>query len=303
MRRIPRNGLRRAAGLTLIELVVVIVVMSIIVGTLIYFAAPVRQAVEVGVRAELTDAADNALQRIGRDVRLALPNSVVVGCTGECVQFIPVRTAGRYRGDASGAGCDTGGDTGGSDELTFDVADGCFKSIGAVRNATTTIVANPGALATNDYLVLNNYGTGFAGQDAYATVAPLNRAQLSGAVEQGGVRERINFVTPVTFASMTFTRALHDSPGRRFFIVTTPVTYDCSGGVLRQWSGYAYGAAHTTGTAAIIADGATCAFEYAPAVSGQMGLLTLRLTLSRAISAGRSETVSLYHSVHVSNVP
>ena len=296
---------RSQDGFSLLELVVVIVVMGIIVGATIYFALPVRQAVDLTVRTELTDIADNALQRIGRDVRLALPNSVRLTCGSLCLEFIPVRTAGRYRSEGSGGGCDNAGDASGSDELSFDVADGCFKSIGTMPNQAT-IGANPLTLAANDFLVLNNYGTGFTGQDAYSTAGTLNRATLSGAVEQGAARERILFVAPVTFNSMTFNRALHDSPGRRFFVVTTPVTYVCDTGArtLTRFAGYAYGAAHTTGTGVLIANNVTgCSFDYTANVTSNVGLLTLRLTLSRNASSGQPETVSLYHSVHVGNVP
>ena len=293
----PDRLLRVARGVTLIELVVVIVLMAIIVGTLIFFAAPVRQAADVSVRAELTDSADNSLQRIGREVRLALPNSVRLACGAHCIEFIPVRTAGRYRGDRSdpSAGCDTGTDLGGSDELAFDVADTCFKSIGTVPNADT-IVNN------SDFLVLNNYGTGYSGQDAYATSAPMNRAQVTQADAQGGAtgRERINF------ASTTFTRERHDSAGKRFYIVTTPVTYVCDlgAGTLSRHAGYTYAQNYTNVAGVLIANHVTdCAFEYAPNVTSQIGLLTLRLTLGRATSGGSVETVSLFHSVHVSNAP
>jgi MSHA biogenesis protein MshO len=284
-------------------MIVAMVLVSIIVAATAYFAFPVRQAADVSVRAQLSDAADSALQRIARDVRLALPNSVRTACSGLCVEFIPVRTAGRYRGEASGAGCVAAGDTGGSDELAFDIAVSCFKSIGSVPNPATINVAGP--LASNDFLVLNNYGAGFAGQDAYATAGTLNRATISGAVEQGGVRERINFVAPVTFGSMTFNRTLHDSPGRRFYVVTTPVTFECDtvNRTLKRWSGYAYGAAYTNGTGLLLSSNVTgCAFDYT-SLGSQIGLLTLRLTLSKNVSSGQAETVSLYHSIHVSNVP
>jgi len=303
MRRIRRKSMQSSRGITLIEMVVAMVLVGIIVAATVYFAFPVRQAADASVRAQLSDAADNALQRMGRDVRLALPNSVRLACSGQCVEYIPVRTAGRYRGEASGAGCDAAGDAAGSDELAFDVADGCFKSIGTLPNPTTINVAGP--LASNDFLVLNNYGSGFSGQDAYATAGTLNRATLSAALEQGGARERINFVAPVTFASMTFSRTLHDSPGRRFYIVTTPVTFECNtvNGTLMRWAGYAYGAAYTTGTGVLLANNVTfCNFDYTT-LGTQIGLLTLHLTLSRTVSSGQPETVDLYHSVHVSNVP
>jgi MSHA biogenesis protein MshO len=288
-------------GLTLVELVVAMVITSIIVAAAVYLVFPVRQAVDLSVRAELTDAADGALQRMARDIRLALPNSIRLTCGAQCVEFVPVRTAGRYRTEPSGAGCDQAGDTAGSDELAFDVADTCFKSIGTLPDRAS-IVADPLNLPTNDFLVLNNHGTDFAGQNAYDEPS-ANRVRLVQADQQAGVRERINFVAPVVLAS-TFVRSLHDSPGRRFFIVSTPVAYECAGGSLRRFSGYAFGAAHATGTAALVANNvSSCAFDYSQNVTSNLGLLTLRLTLSKNVSSGEPETVTLYHSIHVSNVP
>jgi MSHA biogenesis protein MshO len=291
MRRILPDALPRAArGLTLIELVLAMVIVGIVVAATIFFAYPVTQSVELTGRAELTDIADNSLQRIAREVRLALPNSVRdPGCGVSCIEFIPVRTAGRYRAEASApaVGCDTGADVGGSDELAFDVADTCFKSIGTVPNAAT--------ITNADFLVLNN--TGLDDQNAYVASANPNRVQVQQADEQGGARERINFL------SFTFRRALHDSPGKRFFIVTTPVTFACEGSTLKRYSGYGLGALYTTGTSVKVADDvAGCTFIYTASVSPQIGLLTLKLTLSRTLST-TTETVSLYHAVHVSNVP
>ena len=94
-------------GFTLIELVVTIVLTAIIMGALVFFVYPLRQAVDVTARADLTEAADSALRRVGRDVRLALPNSVRVAtdASGRAyLEYLAVRTAGRYRADGQGAG-------------------------------------------------------------------------------------------------------------------------------------------------------------------------------------------------------
>ena len=300
-------------------MVVAIVLTSIIVATTIYFVYPVRQAADLTARAELTDIADNALQRIGREVRLALPNSA--RANGSFLEFIPLRTAGRYRGDvgglSSGSNCpDTGIGQPDSDQLSFNpVVDTCFKTIGTVANAST--------IATSDFLVLNNYGPGFSGQNAYDTSGTLNRRQLSAAVDEG-TRERISFTS-----ATAFDRTLHDSPGKRFFVVNgnvstglpEPVTYECdtavNGTLTRRWA-YTMTAAQPTsfggGSATLIAGESPtspsstkvtgCDFNYDPnGVAPQVGLLTLRLTLSKALPGGGTETVTLYHSVHVNNVP
>ncbi len=312
----PEPLARRVCGVTLIELVLAMVLVGIIIATTVYFFYPVSQSVDLAGRAELTDIADNALQRIGREVRLALPNSVRTDGSKKFVEFLPIRTAGRYRADGGGASgvadCpDTGAGVPASDQLSFDgIVDTCFKSIGTVVDV--------GTITTDDFLVFNNYGTGFSGQNAYATSGTLNRRKLS-ALPGTAEATRVRFA----FTSGTaLDRALHDSPGKRFFVVignnTTglpeAVTYECNptaGTLTRRW-GYTMVETPTSpptfagasATSALIASNVTdCNFDYAPNVAPQIGLLTLRLTLTKTLSGGATETVSLYHAVHVSNVP
>ena len=165
-------------------------------------------------------------------------------------------------------------------------------------------------ITNDDFLVFNNYGPGFGGQNAYATSGTLNRIKISAVANEG---TRVRF----SFAGTALDRTLHDSAGKRFFVVIgsnatglpAPVTYVCdpvAGTLVRRW-GYTMVAAQPTtfsdGSSADIARNVTaCSFDYAPNVAPQIGLLTLRLTLSRAVS-NTTETVSLYHAVHASNVP
>lgn len=294
---------RRQSGLTLVEMVIAIVLVGIVLAATMYFAYPLRQAVDTTTRAELTDTADNALQRIARDVRLALPNSVRVSNPGSSfIEFIPVRTAGRYRVESSGVACG-----GGTDELAFDASDTCFKTIGAMPDVAT--------VTNNDFLVFSNYGEGFDGQNVYADPSgTLNRRQIASITDEGGppvAREVVTFVDP----GATLSRTLHDSPGKRFFIVPgsgglpSPVSYECTPPTLRRWSGYAMSAAQPTsfpgGSDVLLADNvASCSFEYqATGVGPRIGLLTLQIRLSKALSSGSPEAVSLYQAVHVNNVP
>jgi MSHA biogenesis protein MshO len=166
----------------------------------------------------------------------------------------------------------------------------------------------PETVTTSDFLVLNNYGTGFSGQDAYA-VGAANRAQIDDVIMAEANRNRVHF------AQTPFTRALHDSPGKRFFIISGPVSYVCDTAartIRRHWN-YGGGTGSrpvavqpttfASGSSALIAENVTgCAFNYS-SVGPQLGLLTMQVTLSRQLFGGNAETVSLYHAVHVSNAP
>ena len=314
MRPTHRKRCARERGITLVEMVIAMVVVAIILAATMFFAYPVREAVDVKVRAELTDAADNALQRIARDVRLALPNSIRVTSAGGSffLEFMPIRTAGRYRAESSGAVCGASG----TDELAFDSntpVDQCFKTIGTI---------DASAVTANDFLVLNNYGDNYPGQNAYATAGTLNRRRIASVTDEGSPAAR----EVVSFNSTTaFTRDLHDSPAKRFYIVTgnlttglpEPVTYECTPPFLTRRWGYAMTTAQPTaftdGSSAVLAGpvpGTTaqlqvtgCSFDYdANGIGAQLGLLTLQLTLSQPVSTG-VETVTLYQEVHISNVP
>lgn len=292
----------RCAGVTLIELVITIALTGILAALIVQFVAPVRSYIDSSRRAALADTADTALRRIGRDARLALPNSVrVTSALGVTyLEFLLVRTGGRYRSESDPADtantCPNGsGTTAAENVLSFgDATESCFKSIGAIPNI--------GDVTTSDYLVVFNLQPGTnSNADAYETGAVTggNKAQIAAGTSG----------TLVIFAANAF---INESPGNRFFIVEGPVTYACSpspaGGSLTRYSGYAIAAAQPTppGVGSVLmASGVTdCAFTYETSVTSQgAGLVTMRLKLTMQDSRGDSESVNLYHAVHVNNVP
>jgi MSHA biogenesis protein MshO len=288
---------RAQNGVTLIELIVVIILTAILAAIMSNFVVPFFSYADARRRAEMTDIADTALRRMGRDLRLALPNSVRTD--GTKLEFLLVRAGGRYRRDAaasSASGCDNGAGTDPTkDVLSFGANDQCFKSIGNMANAA-------GVLNT-DFLVVYNLQPGTDQADAYQT----NNAT-------GGNKALVTSVTAqtdqdlVVFASRTFT---YESPAQRFQIIEGPVMYVCDTGnqQLVRYSGYGIqsGTAPGTpsGTPAVVASNVTsCQFTYDPnTVAQSNGLVTLRLQLSSTDLKGSTETVSLYYEVHVSNVP
>jgi len=81
--------IRNEGGFTLIEMVVVIVLTSIIAAVVaVFIKIPVQGYVDSARRAEMTDIADTALRRVGRDLRLALPNSVRITDAGATIEIL-----------------------------------------------------------------------------------------------------------------------------------------------------------------------------------------------------------------------
>jgi MSHA biogenesis protein MshO len=256
------------AGFTLIEMIIVIVITAI-VGSMVavFLRAPLESYVAQDRRARLADAADTALRRMARDIRLALPNSVRVTSVGNVVylEFLATRSGGRYRAQ------------GGGDILDFTTADTSFDVLGP-----------PIAMQAGDRIAV--YNLGIPGADAWAgeTLANFTGAPVS--------------VANIAIAPKQFPLA---SPGNRFQVVEGPVSYVCDpgAGTLTRYWGYAIAAAQPTppapaSSALLATNVSTCSFDYRPGVTERGGLVGMTLELRQA-----GETVQLYATTHVSNQP
>src|SRR6188474_829145 len=82
---------RQPRGFTLVEAVIVIAITGILAAIVTRFIVqPVQLYLATQARAQLVDVADNALRRIARELRLALPNSPRVSSSGLSLELIPV---------------------------------------------------------------------------------------------------------------------------------------------------------------------------------------------------------------------
>src|ERR1035437_9964243 len=84
-------------GFTLVELIMVIVIMGVMASMIVVFLKPaVDSYLDSRRRADLTDIADTAIQRMAQDIRRAVPNSVR-SVSSTCFQLVPTIAGGRYR--------------------------------------------------------------------------------------------------------------------------------------------------------------------------------------------------------------
>jgi MSHA biogenesis protein MshO len=273
---------RAARGFTLVEAIIVMVITGILAGVVaVFITAPVQSYVDSAARAELTDVADLALRRMSRDVRLALPNSIVVSSDRRVLQFLITKTGGRYidAADAPPAGL-----------LPLDfspAANLSFNLAGAAPGGRQAIL--PG-----DFIVVFNIG-----------VAPAN-AYTGGNVAQVTA---VNG-TRVTMAANPFAAASPSmpSPTNRFQVATGTVTYVCApqaggGGTLTRFTSAAIlggTAAPPYGAGALLASQvSSCGFDFVVLANTNTALVGMTLALQRR----NGEAVSLVRQVHVDNTP
>lgn len=298
----PTSDRRGQSGFTLVEMIIAITITAILSSIVaLFIKLPLDSYFDVSRRAELTDAADLAVRRIGREVQSALPNSVRVANVGgvQYLEFLAVRTGGRYRAQPSGGtlGCSSGNDT-----LEIGFSDSCFRTLGAIPGRT-------GIVTGSDSVVIFNLGPGFTGADAYDT-ANLNRSVIGVAADGGASNE-----DRIEFTVNTFQLA---SPSQRFFVISGPVTYVCApaagGGTLTRYWGYAIQAAQPNdftaaplngATNALLANGVTaCGITYnTSAAASRNGVVSVSLTLTRTDPNNIAESVSLFSQAHVVNSP
>lgn len=285
------DGSLRAPGFTLIELIVVMLILAI----LGFFLAnlirgPMQAFVQVQQRANLVQIAETALQRMTREIRLALPNSIRVDA-GNAVEILRTLDGGRYRRQIGAGG----------DVLDFTATTDTFDYLGPLNNLSSIVfnaaASQPDCLNnTVDCLVIFN--TGQTGADAYSSD---NMAALTNATAS-----QLAFTFAGSGGAANFPL---ESPRQRFFVVDKAVSFICDtgSGEINRYDGYTIAATQpSVGTppvtpARLLVDQvAACSFSYNAGSENRAGLVTLSLTIN---DAGLGQQVTLLQQAHVSNQP
>jgi MSHA biogenesis protein MshO len=281
----PGPYLRRQRGVTLVELVAVIVILGVVASVAArLMAVPIQTLMSGGANAQLAEQVSQATRRLEEDLSRALGNSVRVttgtagGETATFIEMVPVHAVGRYRKLPAASGP-------AGNPLDFgDPLDASFDVLGPFDGV-------PGGAS----LVIHNLGTTDA--DVY-----LGNNRRGGVAFGSGT---LSFTPAGAFPI--------DSPSGRFAIVGSPVTWMCraaadGSGTLVRFSGYAIQTAQPadaegaplSGAQQIVAargvSGCTVRYEVAPT---QLGLLQLNLELA----SGGDATARLAQQYALDNTP
>jgi len=258
-------------GFTLVELIMVIAlagIVAVMISTVM--SRPLQGFADQSRRAELTDLAAMALNRMARDIRLAVPNLLVVSSNE--VRLVPIAAAGRYRAnqpDPDGPRQDPPACTQASGACSIDI-------LSPIEPASAT---------TPHWLIIYNT-SGLAGlaeaQDGdNSAISPKAFTWKDGTLSTG----------------LSDFRFQYASPQKRFYLANEAVTYRCTGDELLRESSQKLDGSEAV--QAVVVDSVnTCSFSYEPGTNTRNGLVTLRLSLTKG-----GETISLLQQVHVDNAP
>ncbi len=264
-------------GFTLVELVMVIAlagVVVVMVGTLM--SRPLQGFADNGRRAELTDLAATALNRMARDIRLAVPNSILVAGMGDEVRLVPIAAAGRYRANLpmlDGPRQDPPACTQASGRCVIDILSP-MEPADSKKNKHWLIIYNTSELVGRPEPV----------DGAVSPVSPKVFTWKNGVLE----------------ADLTSFRFEFASPQHRFFLADRVIGYRCQAGALVR-AEFDELAGSDYSRAAKVVDHVNCSqsrFTYDAGTHTRNGVVTLKLVL-----ANEDATITLLQQVQVDNAP
>lgn len=258
----------RSRGFTLIELIVVIVIIGILsVGFTSLYTQSIDQYLDANRRSDLSATARLALERVSRELRDALPNSVRVTPSGNCVEFRPLATAQYY--------------------LDIPIA-APASSFSAITFPLPSSGSWSAAIMPLD--IADSYDTSASNSKAVvgiASVSPLGTNSV-----------QVNLVSANRFP--------RTSSARRFFVTGTPISFCVSAGELRRYQGYGVQATQPTPGSGLSGGdllarnivNPAAIFQYQAGTLERNALLTVALDLRSGDEQIRHE-----HEVLIRNVP
>lgn len=293
MIRIPEH--QRLRGFTLVELVMVIALASVVaVMVSSVLSRPLEGFMAQSRRAELTDMAAIALNRMTRDIRLAVPNSLRQP-DANTLELLPIHEAGRYRGTQ----LEDGG-------VRYDPPR-CPPAPGQCRIEVLSPLLDGASVAAAKWMVIYNIGAPSEGSTVWPPLAVAGDG--SGAVITPKIEFSLQAGNVLEFGSNGFAAFRYASPQHRFYLAEDVLGFRCENpgtnaagegtGRLLRASFPELRAAYDYDNARLLVDAVSrCRITYASATNARNALVTIELGVKKG-----GEEVVLLQQVHVDNAP
>lgn len=265
-------------GFTLIELVMVIVVLGILAaGSVKFIAFSAQGLVDTTERQALASSATIAVEKVMREVRRALPNSVRRFPDGgsECIEMVPILYSSEYISIPTASAAIS------FDSIKFVNGDGTEAGYAAVY---------PDSL-----------GSVYDGNQSISTMT----ATASAVGIPSADLQRITFTSAPGYRFPT------DSPRKRFYLVSQPISFcDDANGRLWRYQNYGF---HSDSSSSIptvgsnrtlIADSLkpnSLSFNIQPAQLQRNAVVRMTVVIARPNST--TEFIDISQEVQLRNVP
>lgn len=261
--------MRRLQGATLIELVIVLVVLGIVAALSSSFVVTAVTAYnQAAERNKLILRGRAAIERLHRQLRIALPYSVRVSASGNCLEFMQLTGGANYLGQLPDA-------NNGAPAVNFIDTAPFTLGLGGVAHVAV------GAMSTGE---------------VYTTATTASRTGVSGL--NGSPATQINLTSNHRF--------LRNSINERVYLMADPERFCVVGSSLVHYGNYGLLTGALTdvnpgGQSALLSDdilAGTPTFSLSPATESRSALVLVNFGVSR-----NGETVTFNQQMLVRNVP
>lgn len=271
---LPENNKK---GFTLIELVLVIAILGIIsVGFIGFINIGSNVYNNVSSRDALISDARFAVERLNRELRNALPNSIRIlsNSSSQCLEFVPIKSNNVYLSLPT-------------------LTDPASDSVEVVKASTTYTFNNSDRVVVYPIETEDVYNLNVSKSSEITTVDTSADSNDSSCEPDCDYSWDISLSTPMTFTA--------DSPNNRLFIVAEPVSYCVDNGSLWRKDDHGF-----LNNQSIFIDGVLMA-EHIDVCNGSCfpfsynstkAMVQVDLNFTR-----NNETIFFSNGVHITNVP